>query len=236
MTDTDDTGATSTGRVRRSVLGIAGVTAIAGTVMVLSSLGSTASAAPDASVTLCHATASTTNPYTVITVNADSIETKIFGNNGHATHTGPVFDPAGGKSQPAWGDIIPSFVYVQSGSNDEITYPGMNLTSVGLNFLAHDCTFVEPPASSTPVEPSTPVESTSTSSSVSISASSSVSVPPATSSTAATSVGPIPSGVSAGLHTAVSGAGLKAWGTILMLLGGAAGLAAGLWPTRRRAH
>jgi hypothetical protein len=50
------------------------------------------------------------------------------------------------------------------------------------------------------------------------------------------SVGPIPGGVSAGLHTPISGAGLKAWGTVLMLLGGTVGLLAGVWPSRRRAH
>jgi hypothetical protein len=71
------------------------------------------------------------------------------------------------------------------------------------------------------------------SSSLGISGSSAVSstVPPANSSSA-----PIPAGVSAGLHTPIANAGLKAWGTVLMLLGGAAGLLAGLWPTRRRAH
>jgi hypothetical protein len=42
--------------------------------------------------------------------------------------------------------------------------------------------------------------------------------------------------VSAGLHTPLANAGLKAWGIVLMILGGAAGLIAGVWPTRRRAH
>jgi hypothetical protein len=51
-----------------------------------------------------------------------------------------------------------------------------------------------------------------------------------------TSAGPIPGGVAAGLHTPLGGAGLRAWGTILMLLGGIVGLLAGVWPTRRRAH
>jgi hypothetical protein len=34
----------------------------------------------------------------------------------------------------------------------------------------------------------------------------------------------------------VPNAGLKSWGILLLLLGGSAGLLAGLWPTRRRAH
>jgi hypothetical protein len=48
--------------------------------------------------------------------------------------------------------------------------------------------------------------------------------------------GPIPAGVNAGLHTPDSNAGLKAWGILLMLLGGAAGLVFGLRPSRGRAH
>jgi hypothetical protein len=48
--------------------------------------------------------------------------------------------------------------------------------------------------------------------------------------------GPIPAGVNAGLHTPVGNAGLRAWGILLMLLGGAAGLVFGLRPSSRRAH
>ncbi|MFN2563216.1 MAG: hypothetical protein ABR571_18235, partial [Jatrophihabitans sp.] len=48
--------------------------------------------------------------------------------------------------------------------------------------------------------------------------------------------GPIPAGVNAGLHTTDSNAGLRAWGILLMLLGGAAGLVFGLRPSRGRAH
>jgi hypothetical protein len=96
----------------------------------------------------------------------------------------------------------------------------------------------EPPPSSPPASipestppASTPVSSTPASPSLSISASS------AHRTTAvATSSAPIPAGVSAGLHTPIANAGLRAWGTVLMLFGGAAGLLAGLWPTRRRVH
>jgi hypothetical protein len=229
------------------------MTAAAGTVMVLSALGSGASATPDASVTLCHATASTTNPYIVITVNADSIQTQIFGNNGHATHVGPIFDPNGGKNQPTWGDIIPPFTYVQAGSNQEIQYAGLNWPA-GEPILDNGCQLV---SQQTTPPPSTPV-STPVSTPESTPASTPETTPPttvvtsptnsvsgsesqSTSSTAvvvatSTGVGPIPGGVSAGLHTPVSGAGLKAWGTVLMLLGGTAGLLAGLWPSRRRAR
>lgn len=56
-------------------------------------------------VTLCHATASKTNPYQVITVDVNSLKT------GHGGHTGPVFD---GKVK-GWGDIIPPFMIVTAG-------------------------------------------------------------------------------------------------------------------------
>ena len=62
-----------------------------------------------ASVTLCHATNSVTNPYNMITVSYDGVI------NGHIMHTGPVpstsddaqaFKDAG----IAWGDIIPDLL------------------------------------------------------------------------------------------------------------------------------
>jgi len=52
----------------------------------------------DGKVTLCHATSSKTNPYTVITVDMAAVVS-----GGHGDHTGPVFP------QAKWGDIIPSF-------------------------------------------------------------------------------------------------------------------------------
>ncbi|MDT4914382.1 MAG: hypothetical protein QOC66_3510, partial [Pseudonocardiales bacterium] len=48
--------------------------------------------------------------------------------------------------------------------------------------------------------------------------------------------GPIPAGVNAGLHAPADNAGLKSWGILLMLLGGAAGLVFGLRPSSRRGH
>lgn len=234
MTESNEAVPRTGSRGRRTVLALAGMTAAIGTVLVVSSMSSGAVATPDASVTLCHATGSTTHPYQIITVNADSIQTKIFGPNGHGSHTGPVFDPAGGKNQPAWGDIIPSFVYVQAGSNQEITYPGLNVPA-GQAILDAGCVVVapQPSGSTTPTPTPTP--------SASISGTNASTPPPPPTSTSAivivpTSAGPIPGGVSAGLHTPLSGAGLRAWGTILMLLGGAVGLLAGVWPTRRRAH
>ncbi len=54
-------------------------------------------------MTLCHRTSSVSDPYTQITVDANSIITK-----GHGSHTGPVYP------LPGWGDIIPPFDYATS--------------------------------------------------------------------------------------------------------------------------
>jgi hypothetical protein len=64
-------------------------------------------------ITLCHATGSVTNPYVVITVAraaADGISGNSRGHGDHyGEHSGPIFDPDGGKDQPDWGDIIPPY-------------------------------------------------------------------------------------------------------------------------------
>src|SRR4051794_34799436 len=60
-----------------------------------------ASAAPQQDVTICHRTRAVSNPYTFMTVSANS----IIKDNGHGSHTGPVYPAAG------WGDIIPPFNY-----------------------------------------------------------------------------------------------------------------------------
>jgi hypothetical protein len=111
-------------------------------------------------------------------------------------------------------DIIPAFTFQNT------DYPGKNLTTVfdgatGAQILANGCV-IPPPA---------PPTDTSV-------------APPPVSTTAVQVVtqGPIPVGVNAGLHNPVQNAGLKSWGILLLLLGGAGGLLAGLWPSRRRAH
>jgi hypothetical protein len=243
------------GRARRTVLGIAAATAAAGTVMVLSAAGGSSVAGADPnSVTLCHRTDSNTNPYVVITVSSRSIQHKIFGPNGHGTHTGPVWNPTLKAQHIKWGDIIPPFDY---GKNGQSHYPGLNWPDGQVIFDA-GCTVVAPPTSTPPTTPvttpttpettpttpvttpttpvTTPTTPTHSNSGVTSHRNTPATHTPAAHSTAATSNGPIPQGVSAGLHTPIANAGLKAWGIVLMLLGGAAGLLAGLWPTRRRAH
>jgi hypothetical protein len=74
--------------------------------------------ANDKQVRICHATASTTNPYIS--------ETPAIANNGdlqggHLDHTGPVFPAAD------WGDIIPPYDYVDVLGNPQI-FPGYNWT------------------------------------------------------------------------------------------------------------
>ena len=219
------------------------MTAAAGVVMVLSAGG--ASAAPQAPAQaplgqkqlICHRTNSDTNPYVQINPDVNSI---VLKKSGHDTHNGPVWDPTLKDQKIMWGDIIPPFDYP-----DGNHYDGKNWTADGIAIWENNCNIPGAPSSSpvesTPVE-STPVESTpveSTPASNSISASSSHTKSHSNShasSPEVTSNGPIPNGVAAGLHTPLANAGLKAWGIVLMLLGGVAGLTAGLWPTRRRAH
>jgi hypothetical protein len=262
------------GRARRSMLALATVTAAVGGILILSATGGTSVAGADpSSITLCHATAATTHPYVVITVAPNSINQLIFEKNGHNTHTGPVFDPNGGKDQPVWGDIIPPFDW----NTPTQHYDGLNWTDAGMAIWNNGCQIpgtpptteppttepptteppttepptteppttepptTEPPTTEPPTtEPPTTEPPTSGgssgSSAASSSASSSFGISGAETSATTSSSAPIPGGVSAGLHTPVANAGLKAWGTVLLLLGGATGLLAGLWPTRRRAH
>jgi hypothetical protein len=233
------------GRARRTALGLAGVTAAAGAVMVLSAGGATAAPQAPAHAPLgqhqviCHRTNSNTNPYVVINPDINSI---VIKKSGHDSHNGPVWDPTLKDQHIKWGDIIPPFDW-----DDGEHYDGKNWTAEGIAIWENGCqipgapstTPVETtPVETTPVETTpvetTPVETTPVETTPSLGTSgqsSSTLIPPV-----ATTQGPIPQGVSAGLHTPISGAGLKAWGVVLMLLGGAAGLTAGVWPTRRRAH
>ena len=73
-------------------------------------------------VTLCHATASRTNPYVLITVDKNAILKK-----GHGSHTGGLYPTKG------WGDIIPPF--------DD--YPGLNWPG-GQQYLDWGCSTSAP--------------------------------------------------------------------------------------------
>lgn len=86
-------------------------------------------------VTLCHATASQTNPFNLITVDDDAVFKQ-----GHDQHQNN-------------GDIIPSFTYWDK--NGQHTYPGQNLTmlygwgATGAEVLAAGCVIPPPPHSYT---------------------------------------------------------------------------------------
>src|SRR5690349_14472159 len=61
-------------------------------------------------VTICHRTASYTNPYVQITVDQDSVDGNLANDKGqgdhYLEHRGPVFYPSIPK-HTEWGDIIP---------------------------------------------------------------------------------------------------------------------------------
>lgn len=231
------------GRARRRLIAAAGVTAAAGTIMVLTAVGSasTAGAAPQGRVTLCHATppATAANGWHEITPNKNSV---IHG-KGHDGHD---------------ADIIPAFDYNPNGH-----YPGKNLDTdfggfSGREILANGCQLPEPTPTPTvtitPTETVTPSETITATETITASPTETSVVPTETVTATDTTTntvtavvtesagagpvdqGPIPAGVDAGLHNPVDNAGLKAWGIVLMVMGGAAGLLAGMWPTRRRVH
>ena len=97
-------------------------------------------------VTLCHATNADANPYVVITVDGSSVITQ-----GHDGHTGPIWNPTLKDQKIDWGDVIPSFTYLE----DEVTrtYPGMNTDALVL--IANGCEFVTVQPVAPTVTPST---------------------------------------------------------------------------------
>jgi hypothetical protein len=82
---------------------------VAGTIGSSASMASATKGDPEHKVTICHATASRTNPYVMITVDVAS----IVGDSGH------------GRSGVNEGDIIPAFNIAG------YSYPGNNLELLG---------------------------------------------------------------------------------------------------------
>jgi hypothetical protein len=111
---------------------------------------------PDHKVTLCHATDSETNPYVVITVDIKSAG-EAMNAKGHASHTGPIFQPGDKAKGIDWGDIIPPYTFFG------FSFPGLNATPEGLDILANGCKVVTASPSPTPSHsPSPPVSPTPT--------------------------------------------------------------------------
>ena len=135
-----------THRVRWGVAGTIGLVGALGVsaFMVLPSV----SASPSDKVTICHATSSTSNPYTVNTISTSSVDEKNNKYlNGHGGHTGPVYTPDGGAG---WGDIIPPFTDAQSG----VSFPGLNWGPSGQAIFNADCNYASPSPTATPTETS----------------------------------------------------------------------------------
>lgn len=89
---------------------------------------------PVESVDICHANDSAQNPYNAQNVSVDS----IFRPNGHATHTGPAFDPEVHDQQNrGWGDIIPPFTYLDG--DEVVQYPGSDNWVDGQALWSDDC-------------------------------------------------------------------------------------------------
>lgn len=76
------------------------------------------------SVTICHATSASDNPYVTQSPN---IQNNGDLTGGHLNHTGGVYPVSG------WGDIIPPFVYIGG------TFPGLNWTTEGQAIYRNGC-------------------------------------------------------------------------------------------------
>jgi hypothetical protein len=209
---------------RRSAIAIAGASAVAGAVMVLSAVGAPSANAAATKFFVCkyvgtpgvdeHLQPSVNNP---ISVDASALPA--------GTQVGDVFADGQGRSF-----VIAADTTGNGGGQSGEPAPECPATPPG----GGSSTPPPPPTSSTVVVvPSTVTESGTVTEVVTTTAAGGAAGQGAAGQPAQ---GPIPAGVNAGLHTTDSNAGLRAWGILLMLLGGAAGLVFGLRPSRGRAH
>lgn len=114
----------------RKSLGL--ITSMAGGALVLAGLltlpGAASATSEHHKVTICHATASETAPYQMLTVDHDAVDGE--GGSDHEHHTGPIWYPGAKGAGVTWGDIIPKV--------DDVTN-GLNWTEQGQAFYNNDC-------------------------------------------------------------------------------------------------
>jgi len=97
---------------------------------------------PQDKVVICHRDANPKQPYgpKAQEVSVDSI---VKDNNGHATHTGPVWKPPP-DTPDEWGDIIPPFWYSEKQTGEIKYYGGLNKDE-GAKIYQDDCQVPPPP-------------------------------------------------------------------------------------------
>lgn len=118
----------------------------------LAATGAIALATPQtAKVTICHRTASHTNPYVRITVAQDSVDGNLANDKGQGDHYLEHLGPIGPISVGEWGDIIPPIAGVHDGRNWSATGQAIYMSGCG---KATPTTTV--PASTTTVDPTLP--------------------------------------------------------------------------------
>ncbi len=121
-------------RLKRATLGVVYVVALVGGSLAVSA--TSASAEVVDKVTICHRTNANANPYVEITPDVAGVL------DGHADHTGPVWDPTLKAQHIKWGDIIPPFDY-QDGQS-VAHFDGLNWPD-GEAILENGCVPTEPP-------------------------------------------------------------------------------------------
>jgi uncharacterized repeat protein (TIGR01451 family) len=99
-------------------------------------MASVALASPGSKVTICHATDSSSHPYTNPTVN---ISSSGHLQGGHDTeHLGPLWTPTSKADGIVWGDIIPPYTF-QPDEGPLFVYDGHNWTADGQAIYNNGC-------------------------------------------------------------------------------------------------
>jgi hypothetical protein len=121
-------------RLKRATLGVVYAVALVGGSLAITA--TSASAEVVEQVTICHRTNANSNPYVEITPDVAGVL------DGHAGHTGPVWDPTLKANHIKWGDIIPPFDYQDGDSVAH--FDGLNWPD-GQAILENGCAPLEPP-------------------------------------------------------------------------------------------